>query len=241
MTQQTTGDPMDDVYEEEESSLVDAVQGFLDNRSKFGAYELSGFVNRAILNEGAEVIENKRRMESLVGLWEGEASAPTGRHEDPEAVAEELRSEMHGDYDRGRLAVANAVRLAQKSRKVLLEPATCKMVVDFDHDGSMSRWMDVDVPEMFGVNPDYDPAAGIRLQEMNANSQVDFSRPVADVRPQAEGRRPQQQQRSAQRSGQGAQRRSGEPTPIRAALLEEIAKMRERQGFQPGDDPHQFD
>lgn len=234
MTQQAVEDPMEG--HEEHDSLIDAVQGFLDNRSNFGSYELSGFVNRAILNEGAEVIENRRRMEALVALWEGEASAPTGRHEDPESVADDLRSEMHGEYDRGRMTVAKAVRLAQGSRRVLLEPATCRMVVDFDHDGSMSRWMGVDVPEMFGANPDYDPAAGTRLQEMAANSQVDFSRPV-EAQPQGQASR----DRQAGRDDPALQRRPSEPTPIRAALLEEIAKMRERQGFQPGDDPHQFD
>lgn len=218
--------------------LTEAVNSFLANRANFGSYDLGRYVNRAIQNEGAELMSNRRRMSELVTYWEQEASAPTGMHPDAQDQADELRSEMDGDYEGGRLDIASAVQSARKSRKVLLEPDTCKLVVDLDYDGAMSRYMDLDVKEVFGLNPDYDPQAAIRLQEMAVNAEVDFSRNV-DQGQRQKGTRLPMLAPQQQRQGQSAP--SKEPTPLRKALLEEIANLRERQGFQPGEDPYQLD
>lgn len=231
MTEVSQGiDEMDDTGGSQ-APVIEAVQGFLDNGSRLGRYDLSRYVNRVIQKEGAEIIEDHRRSEQLVSFWESEASAPTGAHPEAKEMAEELRSDMDEEYDSGRVGVAQAVRLAQKSGKVLLEPMTCKIVVDFDHDGAMSRWMDVDVPEMFGVNPDHDPAAAGRLQDMAANRGVDFSRGVESSAEQVARTEPATKQSQKQRGVS-----TKEPTPLRAALLEEMSKLKAEQGFTPNDD-----
>lgn len=211
---------IDDDYgdiDDDRARLVEVVEGLLANRSRLGPYDVGRSINRAILNDGAELVANHRRMGDLVAQWEVEASAPTGMHEDPQEQVDQLRSEMDGEYDRGRMEIAEAVRAARASRKVLLEPDTCKLVVDLDHDGKMSGYLRLNVPEVFGLNPDYDPQAAVRLREMTVNSGVDFSRAVD-----------QERQHSGRQLNQTMTR---QPTPIREALNEEITKLRDRQGF----------
>lgn len=244
----TLDDDMMHSSQDQERDLSQVVQDTLDRRAGLTQYEVSRRVNQVIQNGAAEVIMDQRRAASLVATWEAEASAPTGAHPDPAAEAEELRSEMDGEYDAGRLEVANAVMLARQSRKVLLEPSTCQLVVDLDHDGRMSTYMDVDVPELFGANPDYDPAAGARLQEMSVNSGVDFTKPVrAAASAPSLGRggtqvppplpRPAQPARGARENG----RRNGRPLkPIKEALAEVIAEQRERHGFTRDNDDQQL-
>lgn len=213
------------------AQLADVVRGLLANRVNLGVYAMGRSVNRAIQNEGAEIIVQHRRMSALVGHWETEASAPTGIYEDAQGQADDLRSEMDGEYDRGRLELAEAVKVARASRKVLLEPETCKLVVDLDHDKRMSQYLGLDVEEVFGVNPNYDPRAAVRLREMAVNSQVDFSRRVEENRSK-QATTPQ----PGPDRGRGHDR-NRDPVALKQALAEEIIKLRRSQGFEVGEHP----
>lgn len=145
------------------------------------------------------------------------------------------------DHDADRAEFGLAVRRVQRSGKVLLEPMTCKAVVDLDHDGHISRTLDIDVVEVFGQNPDYDPAAVARLAAAPPPppSRVDFSRgtPEGSPGPRTRTRTPQVTT-PRERALVAEQQASREPRPIRQALLEEVARLRRER---TADEPRQID
>lgn len=213
------------VIREHHPALVDTVEHLVSHRAEYGPQVVSKLANRAIRNDGAQLVLDRRRQMRLVDQWEAEASAPTGM-DNAQHMAEHLRSEADQAWDAGLQQFAEGVRAAQTSRRILLEPDTCKLVVDMDLEGRLSQYMGVDVSETFGLRRTGDQGVTFeQLKQVPANAKVDFSLPVAAAEPVQRVRI------------DTLERQRSEPTPIRKALLEEIAAMRARQGHAPGSLP----
>ena len=225
--------------EGETATIVSVVNGFVRNDMGLSREDVSKYADQALLNEAHDILRARTYADEVAFSWMGEidraqAIGDPAREKHARESFETLTSRMGEEYNTGRTALAEAVRLAQTSGKVLLSQDTCRAVVSMDHDGYMSEAMGVDVAAMFGDNPAYDPGAVRKAQEQAlAPAPVDLGRAPGRVsRPGQPGEQRQQSRRplpSLTREPQHAPNPSREPVRASQAVNELVERLREGQ------------
>lgn len=189
----------------ESKSIQSVIGAYIRNDAKQSPEAVSREVNRALQDEAGDLILGQQSAQDELDYWHGEVDRGAGKAAQEQAA--EVARSMGSRYDAGRADLGEAVRLAQRSGRVLLDPTTCKWVVELDHDGVMSKAMDVDVQTMFTPNPAYKGLPQATAETRRASVRADVSLTPEPGRARA----PQA---------------SREPTPIREALHEAIAEIR---------------
>jgi len=208
-------------------SIQAVVRGYIRNDAGWSRDAVSKAVNTALQDEAGDLIMNQRLAQDELDYWQAEADA--GSRTAPDKALEVSRA-MGSRYDAGRDDLGEAVREAQRSGRVLLDPTTCKYVVDLDHDGRMTEAMDVDVQTMFSPNPAYRglPQATAETRKAAARPDVSLDAPEA-----ARRRAPRQPSRQPQPVSTATR----EPVPIGQALVEVIEELKEKDKAQAGRAP----
>lgn len=202
----------------EGNSIQAVVRGYIRNDAGWGRESVSKVVNMALQDEAGDLIMNQRLAQDELDYWQAEADA--GSRTAPDKALEVSRA-MGSRYDAGRDDLGEAVREAQRSGRVLLDPTTCRYVVDLDHDGRMTESMGMDVQTMFSPNPVYRGLPQVTAETRKAASRPDVSLDAPEVARQRAPRQPSRQPQPVSTATRGL-------VPIGQALAEVVEELKEK-------------
>lgn len=212
-------------------SIQSVVRGYIRNDAGWSRNAVSKAVNMALQDEAGDLIMNQSLAQDELDYWQAEADAGSRTASDK---ALEVSRDMGSRYDAGRDDLGEAVREAQRSGRVLLDPTTCKYVVDLDHDGRMTEAMGVDVQTMFSPNPAYRGLPQVTAETRKAAARPDVSLEAPEGERQ---RAPRQPSRQPSKQPQPVSTATREPVPIGQALAEVIEELKAKDKAQASRSP----